>query len=203
MDTEKKPVCGLCNDTHTMPHSGFMCTSCPVPCRKCANLNGIGAFCAKTPCDCDCGHRGYYTSRAQTVAGPRKRMTKRMTKRMEQLVDTEGSARRELLAATLEESEAIRAQGGEAHSIRGHQARERRGSAAEAWTASVKAITEERAHTAAELVQVPRGELECISRGIVEALAFMNRRDIEPLVGSLYRERVEMAFNTLEALGVK
>lgn len=60
-----KPVCARCNDTHRVPapNAGpfgdgtWMCTSCPVPCRSCANDCGRGAFCAVTPCPCACHGR--------------------------------------------------------------------------------------------------------------------------------------------------
>ena len=55
-----KPVCSTCSDTHKMYLSEddgrrvVMCTGCPSPCRTCASNGGRGAYCAKTPCDCDC-----------------------------------------------------------------------------------------------------------------------------------------------------
>lgn len=30
-----------------------MCTRCPVPCQEC-RAGGTGAFCGKTPCECQC-----------------------------------------------------------------------------------------------------------------------------------------------------
>lgn len=171
-----KVVCGLCNDTHEVFSAQLerevMCTSCPTPCRKCANHEGRGAYCSKTPCDCDCGHHGFYSrgnSPIPVVAEPHKRMTKLMG----QLVDHEGEAKRELLAATLEESAAIKAQGGEAHSVRSHKARHRRILAAETWTKAVAAIVAERSCPAAELVQIPMGELLCIRRALVEASKYV------------------------------
>ena len=51
------PVCARCNDTHlvTSHEEGrqVMCTSCPTPCGKCRGAHG-GAFCATTPCTCEC-----------------------------------------------------------------------------------------------------------------------------------------------------
>lgn len=57
-----KPVCSVCNDTHRVSFVDedrgedrtWMCTSCPVPCRQCANGGGRGPFCEKTPCPCEC-----------------------------------------------------------------------------------------------------------------------------------------------------
>lgn len=51
------PVCSTCEDTHLMPlgeDRQVMCTRCPVPCRKCATDNGVGAYCSTTPCGCGC-----------------------------------------------------------------------------------------------------------------------------------------------------
>ena len=58
-ETPSGVVCTHCNDTHTMEawdESGAMwpCTGCPRPCRKCANSEGRGAYCKKTPCGCRC-----------------------------------------------------------------------------------------------------------------------------------------------------
>ncbi len=50
------PVCASCNDTHQVEswdHTVQMCTHCPLPCSKCRH-GGIGAFCSKTPCACEC-----------------------------------------------------------------------------------------------------------------------------------------------------
>lgn len=47
------PVCTYCEDTHTSPISGHMCTSCPVPCQTC-RAGGFGAYCETTPCACPC-----------------------------------------------------------------------------------------------------------------------------------------------------
>lgn len=49
--SEAKPVCSVCNDTHVMPATGWMCTHCPLPCRTCGNG---GPFCTYTPCACGC-----------------------------------------------------------------------------------------------------------------------------------------------------
>lgn len=51
-------VCKVCNDTHrmTLGDTEVPCTSCPTPCGKCACSDGRGAYCATTPCGCDC-HR--------------------------------------------------------------------------------------------------------------------------------------------------
>jgi hypothetical protein len=48
-------VCSTCNDTHLMPYGEdrVMCTRCPLPCQKC-RMGGTGAFCGKTPCECQC-----------------------------------------------------------------------------------------------------------------------------------------------------
>lgn len=48
-------VCSTCNDTHLMPYGEdrVMCTRCPVPCQEC-RAGGTGAFCGKTPCECQC-----------------------------------------------------------------------------------------------------------------------------------------------------
>lgn len=48
-------VCSTCKDTHRMEFGDqkVMCTHCPSPCEKCRK-NGNGAFCEKTPCDCQC-----------------------------------------------------------------------------------------------------------------------------------------------------
>jgi len=58
------PVCSTCNDTHMVlfrrdgeADRNRMCTQCPVPCRKCAGDGGTGAYCAKTPCPCECHAR--------------------------------------------------------------------------------------------------------------------------------------------------
>jgi hypothetical protein len=47
--------CTHCGDTHTMQleDSSVMCTWCPVPCQNC-RAGGFGAYCAETPCLCDC-----------------------------------------------------------------------------------------------------------------------------------------------------
>lgn len=59
-----KPVCERCKDTHTMTfHTGsgderqVPCTFCPTPCESCRGRyrqGGASAYCAKTPCDCEC-----------------------------------------------------------------------------------------------------------------------------------------------------
>lgn len=56
-----EPVCITCSDTHRMrlrneegDESVVPCTRCPLPCRKCSANGGRGAFCATTPCSCDC-----------------------------------------------------------------------------------------------------------------------------------------------------
>ena len=48
-------MCSTCNDTHLMSYGEdrVMCTRCPVPCQKC-RAGGTGAFCGKTPCECQC-----------------------------------------------------------------------------------------------------------------------------------------------------
>lgn len=58
-DTDK-PVCERCNDTHLIdtdeggPFPGkSYCGQCPIPCQKC-RVSAVGAYCAETPCDCDC-----------------------------------------------------------------------------------------------------------------------------------------------------
>jgi hypothetical protein len=47
-------VCDACDDTHAMWSAKLErtvpCTRCPTPCEAC----GAGAYCAATPCDCDC-----------------------------------------------------------------------------------------------------------------------------------------------------
>lgn len=60
------PVCPTCNDTHEMTlhrpsgdETTFMCTRCPRPCDLCRQGAGtpgmgLGPYCAKTPCACDC-----------------------------------------------------------------------------------------------------------------------------------------------------
>ena len=52
------PVCATCDDTHRMwaqrAESMMSCTRCPLPCRACAINEGRGAFCAITPCSCEC-----------------------------------------------------------------------------------------------------------------------------------------------------
>lgn len=50
------PVCKACDDTHTSPISGHMCTSCPVPCRDCAR-GRVGPYCETTPCPCFCHYK--------------------------------------------------------------------------------------------------------------------------------------------------
>jgi hypothetical protein len=54
-EAEEAAVCSVCNDTHRMPSTGWLCTHCPVPCQKC-RIGGTGPFCATTPCGCDCHH---------------------------------------------------------------------------------------------------------------------------------------------------
>lgn len=56
-------VCSTCNDTHRMllgeEGRPVPCTGCPLPCGNCVtHFNGMaaGAYCAETPCGCDC-HR--------------------------------------------------------------------------------------------------------------------------------------------------
>jgi hypothetical protein len=63
-----EPICGVCMDTHQIPNrtddGTWACTSCPSPCRSCASDGGRGAFCATTPCACECHKgRGLYASR--------------------------------------------------------------------------------------------------------------------------------------------
>jgi hypothetical protein len=60
-DCKHRFVCLHCNDTHTMTlrDQRVPCTHCPLPCGKC-RLRGIGAFCARTPCNCDCHDRRQY-----------------------------------------------------------------------------------------------------------------------------------------------
>jgi hypothetical protein len=51
----ERPVCKTCGDTHTMrlgEDREVPCTRCPVPCERCRS----GAYCATTPCACEC-HR--------------------------------------------------------------------------------------------------------------------------------------------------
>lgn len=51
-------ICNLCQDTHIMPATGYMCTRCPAPCQQC-RMNGYGAFCQNTPCSCKCHDKQY------------------------------------------------------------------------------------------------------------------------------------------------
>jgi len=51
--------CAECDDTHKItlrdPHGGdylVSCTSCPTPCSKCSEAQGV--FCAGSPCPCVC-----------------------------------------------------------------------------------------------------------------------------------------------------
>ncbi len=48
-------VCSTCSDTHSMSLGDrtVLCTHCPTPCQSCRE-GGNGAFCATTPCACDC-----------------------------------------------------------------------------------------------------------------------------------------------------
>jgi len=51
----------ICNDTHVMPATGFMCTSCPTPCEECRSRGpgrAGGPYCATTPCVCTCHRSG-------------------------------------------------------------------------------------------------------------------------------------------------
>jgi len=50
-----RAVCATCLDTHTMTlrDRQVPCTFCPTPCEAC-RAGGNGAYCAKTPCACDC-----------------------------------------------------------------------------------------------------------------------------------------------------
>lgn len=54
-------ICLRCNDTHKMELRGqtVPCTHCPVPCSKC-RYQKIGAYCARTPCRCDCHDSKHY-----------------------------------------------------------------------------------------------------------------------------------------------
>jgi hypothetical protein len=47
------PICNICNDTHKMPGTNWMCVECPIPCKVCS-INGNGPFCEFTPCYCQC-----------------------------------------------------------------------------------------------------------------------------------------------------
>jgi hypothetical protein len=53
-------ICSVCNDTHRMPMTGYMCTYCPVPCEVCRRAEGADGrsypspYCAHTPCSCEC-----------------------------------------------------------------------------------------------------------------------------------------------------
>jgi hypothetical protein len=59
---DQREVCQKCHDSHqvwSLEHERFvMCTSCPTPCEKCRSrpIGGGpgGAYCAETPCSCDC-----------------------------------------------------------------------------------------------------------------------------------------------------
>jgi|SRR5688500_5871788 len=55
---EPKPVCSTCGDTHRVAYGEddgmWPCTWCPTPCRECACDAGRGAYCATTPCSCQC-----------------------------------------------------------------------------------------------------------------------------------------------------
>jgi hypothetical protein len=60
-----EPLCSTCNDTHRMTLHGPMgdgardrevpCTACPIPCDACRG--SFSAFCAVTPCSCECHTR--------------------------------------------------------------------------------------------------------------------------------------------------
>lgn len=55
-----KPICETCNDTHRMMMADdhlWPCTRCPMPCGKCRGGDSAAAYCARTPCGCEC-HRG-------------------------------------------------------------------------------------------------------------------------------------------------
>lgn len=65
-----KPICSTCNDTHTMQFGELesrMCTYCPIPCRKCGQDEGRGAYCKTTPCSCVC-HAKHHQYRSQENA---------------------------------------------------------------------------------------------------------------------------------------
>ena len=52
--------CKVCEDTHVMPATGYMCTHCPVPCEACRSRGpgrAGGPYCARIPCTCAC-HSG-------------------------------------------------------------------------------------------------------------------------------------------------
>ncbi len=53
-------TCEICQDTHrmTVGDRSAMCTHCPIPCQRCRS-GGIGAFCATTPCMCECHLKGH------------------------------------------------------------------------------------------------------------------------------------------------
>ncbi len=61
-----EPVCDRCNDTHLVYDSRFereiMCTSCPTPCPKCRRHQE--AYCATTPCPCECHAQDWRYRRA-------------------------------------------------------------------------------------------------------------------------------------------
>lgn len=72
-------ICSTCNDTHWMKLGDglAMCTRCPVPCERC-RMRGPGqaggAYCASTPCSCECHQakhaRASASSSALTLIGP-------------------------------------------------------------------------------------------------------------------------------------
>lgn len=71
-------TCAICRDTHTMrlradgqTDRAVLCTHCPTPCQKC-RLNGNGAYCAFTPCECACHYKPKLT---RTVVVPHRRIT--------------------------------------------------------------------------------------------------------------------------------
>jgi len=68
--------CDVCRDTHLMLLDGHKvpCTACPTPCEKCRK-GGYGAFCAETPCSCECHEKAELdrtARRSDTDHGPEK-----------------------------------------------------------------------------------------------------------------------------------
>lgn len=54
---KRRPVCAACKDTHRMELEDrtVPCTKCPTPCDACRGK--LSAYCATTPCTCDCHRR--------------------------------------------------------------------------------------------------------------------------------------------------
>lgn len=51
----REAVCKACDDTHQVVgiDATYMCTACPAPCIRC-RASWASAYCAETPCGCDC-----------------------------------------------------------------------------------------------------------------------------------------------------